>query len=461
MDAAQLLSVQDSLNAHLALFHPFLGRSPQREALAVYARGRLGPLERKSLEPIALAEGASPRVLQLFLERRLWDEEGVLDTHQRLVAHRLGDPEGIFIADETSDAKKGGHTAGVARQYCGESGKIDNCIVSVHWAYAGRDNSQVLLDGSLYLPPSWDASAGEEALARRAEAGVPEDAKHQSHCTMSIEQLRRARQNGVPGRWATGDEHYGGSWDWREQVAAMALFYVAEVPKTLRGYRRAPAFHIPRRRGRGRKPRRPIPDIKSMTVEKIARLTQALFEPWRVHEGTKGPEVWNIARVPLWASNERHPGQTQAGLLLIADNVLTGERKYFFSNAPARTPTSELLRVAFSRWRVERCFQDAKGELGLNHAETRSWQSTKRHLILTCVLHLFMTLLRSEWGGKHGGSDTEPGRRRSGGDAPDPVRLGGIPRQTARNRRTPRAAHETVCGAQPQGGTLSQEEAPA
>jgi len=423
MDASLLLETDYKLTAFLTQFDPHMGRPENRQNLALYCRGRLGPLERKSLEPIALAEGVSPRPLQLFLDSRRWREDAVLDTHQRLVAEHFGDPQnGIFIADATSDAKKGTHTAGVARQYCGETGKIDNCIVTMHWAYAGFADSHVLLDGALYLPPCWDPAAGEDAVERRADAEVPDDALHKTHVQMSIEQLRRIRQNGVPGRWATGDCEFGGCLEWREAVAALDLIYVAEVPRSMRGYWRAPRFHAaPGGKKKGRKPKEGRshvePDIVARGVEALVRFINPAFEPWNVNDGTKGPEVWHVARLPFFAAHSARPGQTQPGTLLVADNVLTGERKFFFTNAPADTPTGELLRVAFSRWRVERCFQDAKGELGLNHAETRSWTSLKRHLILTCVLHLFLTLLRREWGEKGGTAEPDASGRGGGRNA--------------------------------------------
>jgi len=460
MHADQLLAVRDQLDSFLAQFHPHFIRREQRDQFALYSRGRLGPLARKSLEPIALAEDRSPRTLQQFLDIHRWDEDAMLDTHQRLVAQHFGDPQnGVFIADATSDAKKGTHTAGVARQYCGETGKIDNCIVTMHWAYAGLDDSHVLLDGELFVPLCWDPSAGEEALARRADAAVPDEARHKTHVQMSTEQLRRIRQNGVPGRFATGDCEFGGCLEWREAVAGEGLIYVAEVPRSMRGWWRAPRFHAPggKKGGRGRKPSRPEPDIVPRSVEALVRFINPGFEPWNVNDSTKGPEVWRVARLPFFAAHGARPGQAQPGTLLVADNVLTGERKFFLTNAPADMATGQLLRVAFSRWRVERCFEDAKGELGLNHAETRSYKSLKRHLILTCVLHLFLTLLRREWGKKDGGLDVAasgPGRGGNAGGAVQ-VRIGG--RETARDRGQTRPAPGAKASAQRSIKTLGHQ----
>lgn len=400
MNAQFLLSLTDRLNDYLSRFHHHFGRHEQLSHLALYCRGRLGPLERKSLEPIALAEGVSPRPLQLFLDKRKWDHEGVLDTFHGIIAEELGSPDGIFIIDETSDAKKGDKTCGIARQYCGESGKIDNCIVSVHLAYTGKSEYHVLIDGDLFLPASWDAGASDEADALRTRTGVPENVGHRTRQDMSITQLEHAIANGIAGRWVTADEAYGRSWQWREQVEELGLCYVVEVPRNLKGWTSPPRFKPPRKTG---KPGRPSVRKKALQeAVSIETIPPAKSENWRVREGTKGPDIWSVYRCPLYISSELRRGQAQKVILLICDNPLTGERKWFVSNAPENTATRELLRVAFSRWRVERCFQDAKGELGLNHAETRSWISIRRHFILTCVLHLFLTQVCEEWGKKGG-----------------------------------------------------------
>lgn len=306
MNADLLLTALDDLDQFLTQFDPYMGRREKRCHLRVYCRGRLGPLPRKSLEPIALAEGLPARPLQLFFDRSLWDEEAVLDLHQCLVARHFGDEDGIFIADATSDAKKGTETAGVARQYCGEMGKIDNCIVSVHWAYAGREDTGVLLDGSLHLPPCWDPEQctgeeeREEAARRRAKTGIPDDEKNSSHPEMSLRQLRRILENGVPGRWATGDCAFGQSWAWREGIEEMGLLYVAQVPRHLTGYCEEPRFAVPEKKGdpRGRKPSSRKPATPAFSPGEVLKQgAHPAFECWHVRNGEKGPDVWEVARL--------------------------------------------------------------------------------------------------------------------------------------------------------------------
>ena len=173
MTGEELLQENEALETYLASFDELFGRAESREHFRLFARGQLGPLKRKSLEPMADAEKVPPRGLQQFFSEYRWNEDGARDRLQKMIAQKYGGAEGVFIVDETSDAKKGEWTAGVAPQYCGESGKIDNCIVSVHLAYA-RGDFHALLDGELFLPECWNPDPKNEALTRRRErAGIP------------------------------------------------------------------------------------------------------------------------------------------------------------------------------------------------------------------------------------------------------------------------------------------------
>ena len=398
MTGEELLKMSDDLETYLAGYDGLLGRRENREHLRRFARGQLGPIERKSLEPIADAEGVPPRTLQFFFSRYVWDEDGVRDELQKKVAAQYGDDDGVFIIDETSDAKKGEWTAGVSRQYCGETGKIDNCIVTVHLAY-GHGDFHALLDGELFLPECWNPDPQNELVTeKRRKAGIPEDVVHESKPVMALRQLRQARENGVPGRWVTADENYGGKPWWRSAVDEMGLWYVTEVPRNTFGWTSKPTMKIPAYSGRGRHPTKPRPATRARSVEVLAReaLRFRKWEKFRVHDTEKGPEVWEFKTTSFFEQSEDAPRKLQR--LLVGRNVRTGEVKYFLSNAPADAPLRRLVRVAFSRWRIERCFQDAKGELGLNHAEVRKHRAIHRHLILTAVNYFFL----QDWMLRHG-----------------------------------------------------------
>lgn len=186
MTGAELLALADELDAYYRAFDGCVVRREARKWLRVYARGQLGPIERKSLEPIADAEGVAPRTLQWFFMRNGWDEDQVLAVHQRRVGGELSGADGVFVIDETSDAKKGEWTAGVARQYCGESGKLDNGIVSVHLAYV-REDWHALLDGELFLPERWNPDSDDPRIAlKRRRAQLPPDALHRPKTVMAL-----------------------------------------------------------------------------------------------------------------------------------------------------------------------------------------------------------------------------------------------------------------------------------
>lgn len=418
MTGKELMEMTADLESYLGTYDDLLGRAENREHLRRFARGQLGPIERKSLEPIADAEGINPRRLQFFFGRHAWDEEGVRDELQQKVARQYGGKDGIFIVDETSDAKKGEWTAGVARQYCGETGKVENCIVSVHLAYA-RDDFHALLDGELFLHESWDPNPDDPLVQRkRKRAQIPEHVVHESKATMALRQLGRALANGVPGSFVSADEGYGSKPWWRRAVGALGLTYVVEVPRTTYGWTRKPVRAVPPYSGFGRPPTRAVADSKARSVETLMKAPSGLrFSPWtrfHVHDTEKGPEVWEFKVGAFWEQSDAAPEKAQR--LLVGRNVRTGEIKYFLSNASEDVPLETLIRVAFSRWHIERCFQDSKSELGLNHAEIRTYRGLHRHFILTAVNYFFLQDWLFTHGGKKGiGPDGKPvGRRRTG-----------------------------------------------
>jgi SRSO17 transposase len=377
MTGKELLQMTEELDEYYWEYEGFFGRIENSQNARRFARGQLGPIERKSLEPIADAEGINPRRLQLFFSRAEWDEDGARDYLQRRIAEKYGGEDGIFIIDETSDAKKGMWTAGVDAQYCGESGKIDNCITSVHLGYT-RGGLHWLLDGELFLPKSWNPNPDDDGISvRRKRAQVPDDVVHEPKTVMAMRQLRRAVANGMPGRYVTADELYGRASWWRREIDNLGLIYVVEIPRDTRGW-------IAKRSG------------EALRVDELAASDRCgRKKRLRTHETEKGPEVWECRQAGFHEQAEAAPRKQQQ--LLVARNVRTDETKYFISNAPDNMKTEQLLCIAFSRWRIERCFQDCKSELGLNHAEIRTYRGLHRHFILTAINYCFL----QEWLGKH------------------------------------------------------------
>lgn len=204
MDAATILRIKPALTAYLHEFDGCLGRATNRKHLRHYVSGQLSDLDRKSIEPMADAAGVPPRTLQEFLGLLKWDESAARDRLQQRVARRHGHPHSVGIIDETTCVKKGEHTAGVQKQYCGAVGKLENCVATVHLGYAAG-GFHTLLDGELFLPEDWASDPD-----RRRRAGIPDEVVYRPKWAIAVEQIRRALGNGVRFAWLTFDEGYGG-----------------------------------------------------------------------------------------------------------------------------------------------------------------------------------------------------------------------------------------------------------
>jgi SRSO17 transposase len=404
MDAEQIRLLEPKLDDFLEQFGDCFVRRPTWKHLGTYVRGQLSDLAEKSVEPMALAAGVAPRTLQEFLSQLTWDHDKMRDDLQRhVLAHHNG-PNRIGIFDETSDPKKGDKTPGVQKQWCGRLGKTENCIVTVHLGYAQGDFHS-LLDGELYLPESW-----VEDRQRCREAGIPDTMIYKPKWQIALELYDRARSNGVGFDWLTFDEGYGSKPELLRQLLQRDQKFIAEVPKSTTAWLMPPRVTTRpyRRRGRGRG--RSVPRI-TVGSPQAKRVDALLNEPhfrdqpwqrWRVKDGQNGPVVWECKKALVTVKDEQ--GLPGACLhLLIARNVLhEGEVKFFLSNAPPRTGPGTLLLVALSRWRVERCFQDQKSEIGLDQFEGRRYICLKRHLVLSTLSYLFLAEVRQEWGEKPG-----------------------------------------------------------
>jgi SRSO17 transposase len=417
MDAVQIRKLRPKLTRYLKRFDDCFSRDETRAHLSTYVEGQLSDLGEKSCEPIALAAGVPPRDLQEFLAAYKWNEDRARDRLQEMVVREDSGPNSVGIIDETSDVKQGDKTPGVQRQWCGTVGKKENCIVTVHLAYATGD-FHCLLDGDLFLPESWS-----DDRDRCREAGIPDDVVYRPKWKIALELLDRARGNGVVFDWLTFDEGYGGKPEFLRELDARGQLFVAEVPKTFTGWIREPRVTerpFRRRRGRGRKtPRLLSGSPSAVSVENMLKYSPELRdEPWvryRVKDGEKGPMVWEVKHAMITIKDEKDlPGMRLH--LVVARNVLKPQEiKFFVSNAPPEVTVPTLLLVAFSRWRVERCFEDQKQEVGLDQWEGRRWLGLKRHLILTSVSYLFLARVRKRLRGEKSGLDRVPSACRGRG----------------------------------------------
>jgi len=455
MNLRELKSLREELDVFLAEFDGCIKTGASRKHLRTYVSGQLSDSERKSIEPIALEAGVAPRSLQEFLGLHRWDHGGVRQRVGARVMDRHADPNAIALVDETGTAKKGDETAGVQRQYCGSTGKIDNCVVTVHLGYATED-FQTLVDGDLYLPEkTWAANT-----KRRRKAGIPDSVTYRHKWEIALDLLDRSAANGIEFKYLTADESYGKAEAFRDGVDRRGLVYVVEVPCSLSGWTTRPVV-IPAAKSRAAKGRRRTKaklDVSAPPARRVDTLVSRKRPAWKtfhIKDTGKGPVVWSVKASRFFPCSDGLPGGEL--WLLIARNVLDEEVKFFLSNAPRTVLIPALLHVAFSRAKIERLFEDSKGEIGFDHFEVRHYLSIQRHLILSMVSLLFLAeqtrRLRGEKRGVESvpgaGSRRSPTRSRSSGGGAD------APAGPCAAENPVLAADSTCSRTFPQEGTIS------
>ena len=297
MDAQQIRLLEPKLDDFLEHFAECFARRDTRQHLPVYVRGQLSDLPQKSVEPIALAAGIAPRTLQEFLSQLSWDHDKMRDRVQQLVLAQHAGPQRIGIFDETSDPKKGIKTPGVQKQWCGRLGKTENCMVTVHLAYAQED-FHCLLDGELFLPESW-----AQDRERCREAGIPDTMTYRPKWQIALELYDRALANGLSFDWLTFDEGYGSKPELLRQLIQRGQVFIAEVPRSLTGWLKSPRvvtrpYH---RRGRGRP--RVVPRLASNSPKAGASMPGSTTRRSKRNHGSAG--VSRTAKMDRWCGNAR------------------------------------------------------------------------------------------------------------------------------------------------------------
>lgn len=397
MDASFVKSMGKELRHFVREFDDCFGRSEPREHLRAYIRGQLSDLPRKSAEPMALAAKIPPRTLQWFLNHAAADDER-MDHTQQMVVRDHADRQAIGIVDESGNPKKGRHTAGVQRQWCGRTGTVDNCVMAVHLGYVTGD-FECLLDSDLFLPEDWANDP-----QRRAEVGVPDEVVFRTKPQIAMAQVRRALRNGIR-VWAwTFDETYGRGAAFLDGMDASGQNYVGEIPSDFYGWTVPPRIllaprpqELHRTGRRWRYPRVARKSSHACAVSNLATFSPAFakqkWQRFRIKDAEKGPMVWEVKCCPFWRKHGEHGLPSPVHTLIVARNVLNPQEvKYFLSNllvGCGGVTLERLLWVAFSRWPIERCFQVAKTELGMDHFEVRSWRGIHRHFYISQLSQLF------------------------------------------------------------------------
>lgn len=430
---AEIAGLADVLVRFHAQFQACFGRIEHRRLGLAYLSGLLSTTPAKSVEPIALAflDADAVRPLQRFLKSYGWNDAAMAATHQALLAETLAAPGGMLTVDSCEFPKKGTESVGVARQYCGAVGKVDNCQSGVFVGYTS-EKGYGLVTSRLYLPESW---CTPEQAQRRKDTWVPPDVPFQTKPQIARDLIAQLAQTGrFPAAWLGCDAVFGADWAFLDAVPS-GTAYFASVRADARVFLTPPRVRVPRYRGRGRKPTTPrVTRGRVQTVEAIATLPVCAWTPVVFAEGAKGPIRAEVAALRVTPAVGGLPRATPVWLFL--RRLEDGQLKYAFSNAPADTPLAALCRAATLRWPIEQCFQDGKSQVGMDHYEHRSWPAWHRHMLYVCVALHFLLRLRLRFK-KNAGPDLAPGASPPGSGAAVPHL---DPRACAGTRAVPHVA---------------------
>jgi len=381
----------------MKLFKSAFVRVEQIQKSLTYLHGLLGNSTRKNVEQMALGLGQNVRSLQYYVGQSQWETEPVIAIHQGLIGETLGAADGVALIDESSAVKQGTESVGVAAQYCGSVGKIANGQVGVYLGYASRKGYS-LIAGQLFMPEKWFE---EEHAVQRQACGVPEDLVFKTKPEIGLELLKNALQrDNLSFSWVAADALYGDSPAFRDGVAAMGKYYFTAIKETTLIWCTPPKVHVPPWSGHGRHPTRlRLRDIRKHPIpvqQLVQKIQKQAWVQAVIKEGSKGPIVCDFAFLRV---TESRGGLPAAELWLILRRNLDdpSKVKFYFSNAPVNTPLQEFVRISGMRWPIESIFEEAKGEVGMDHYEMRSWLGWHHHMLLVSLAHHFLVRLRIQF----------------------------------------------------------------
>jgi len=338
----------------------------KRRATA-FVKTLLSDVERKNGWQTAERLGETgPSAVQHLLGRSRWDSDALRDELVGYVRETLGDTDGVLVVDETGFLKKGRHSVGVARQYSGAAGRIENCQVGVFLGYASP-KGHALVDRELYLPKGW----ADDATRRRA-AGVPKGVAFATKIALARRMIERAVDAGLPAKWATADAVYGSDYHFRATLEALGLGYVVAVRSDFSvrvGFRQIRAKQV------------------------LAQIPEGAWQRLSCGAGSKGPRVYDWA---LMRMNAPEPERAKRWLLVRRSVAEPDSVAYFACSGPPKTTFEDLVAVAGKRWAIEECFETAKGDCGLDEYEVRSWTGWHRHVTLALWALAVVSAVRSQ-----------------------------------------------------------------
>jgi SRSO17 transposase len=359
----------------------FQGQAAEQHA-KTYVYGLLSQVERKNIESIAYRFGQSRLPLQGFIGGDAWDDAPLREELQHQIRRHLGQGDGVLVFDPSGFPKTGRESVGVARQWCGRLGKVDNCQVAIYLGYVSRQG-HTLVDSRLYLPKAWTKEP-----ARLDRAGVPTTSRaYRTRHQLVLEMLAHHGAS-LPHRWIAGDDEMGRPSWFRRRLATLNERYLLAVPSntSIRDLETA----LPAYAGKGRRPTRPWHSVQAWSQAVDAAVWQRID----VRDGAKGPLVVEMVKRRVVSRNHRRQQGDEELLTVIRyrdrDQDQVVKVDYYLSNADPETSLEELARVAKAEHRIEECLQRSKSEAGLADYEVRNWSGWQHHQTLSLLATWFL-----------------------------------------------------------------------
>lgn len=402
LDRDDIVNMANELKGFHENFAGCFQRSESRDNFYRYMTGQFSHLERKSIEPIAIAtEGGKVRAMQRFVSDAPWDDVKIIDIYRSLVNDDLGHPDGAIIFDESGFVKKGNDSIGVGRQYCGTIGKVDNCQVGVFAAYTSR-HGYTLIDKRLYIPEKWFS---DTYRAKRDKCKLPQDILFRTKPQLAVDMLTDISDQGIlPFRYVLADSVYANSSEFIDAIEALTgVTYLLQIPEDTLCWLKHPVVMQKTYQYGGQQLTKDLVSDQAkapFSVKSFAtRINDFFWYRRKVSEGTKGPIEYEFTKRRVTISRHGMPWKTV--LLLIRRTLETEPTySYFMSNALLSVPLAKLVWLSGLRWAIEQCFEETKTELGMDQYEVRKFPGWHHH-IMTCMLgHYFLWHLKIRLGKK-------------------------------------------------------------
>lgn len=384
--------IKEFFAVHLERYAGFLGRKEHMAHFVAMEKGLLSDLERKSIEPIAIAYEGSDNVRNLtnFMSTSKWDASGMHEEYRKELSGLIAHDDGMQTVDGCDFPKKGHNSVGVARQYCGRLGKVDSCQSSVMAGYVSP-LGYGLVDYELYMPESWFASSH---AGLRKKCGVPTSLEFRTKNQIASDMIREASESGLfPAKYVGADSSFGSDSNFLDSLPEGKIYF-ADVKSNCKVFTSRPKVVVPPYSGKGRKPVRETLEFQSRTVKEIAEDSDLPWNDVVLGIGAKGPIITEDKFLRVVEVRDGKPGKD---VWLYIRRLADGDIKYALCNESADASAEDLRKPALMRWSIEQSFHECKEYLGMDHYESRSWDAWHRHILLCFIAHLFIIKVRIEF----------------------------------------------------------------